>query len=196
MPKLLRTALCLLPPLLLAPSVQAHPHVWIDATLTPQFDGERIIAFDVTWHFDEFYSELVQQDFDSDGDGTLSQAELDALVGISAANLIDYSFFTHLKIGGEARRVLAVTQFYAEVEDGLIVYRFRVPLAEALDPRQTPVAIGLFDDTYYVEISLGRRDIKLEPTSGCAARLEEDRSQPLYYGTYFPTYIHLECDGA
>lgn len=191
----IRPLLCLLPLVLAAAPAGAHPHVWIDASLQPQFQDGRITAFDITWRFDEFYSELVQQDFDTDGDGSLSQTELDALVGISATNLIDFSFFTHLKVGGEERKVLAVTEFYAEVEDGLVVYRFRVPLADTPDPRQTPVAIGLFDDSYYVEITLPKSDIHLDAASGCQARPAEDKDQPLYYGTYFPTYIHLECGG-
>lgn len=189
----IRLLLVVLAGLALARPAAAHPHVWIEATLAPVFESERLVAFDVTWTFDDLYSELVRMDFDQDGDGTLSQRELDALVGISAANLVEYSFFTHLRIGTERPRVTRVQDFYAEPAGDLILYRFRVPLPQPVDPAVTPVAVGLFDETYYVDILLIERDIALDPASGCAAHLEQDREQPLYFGTFFPTYAVLDC---
>lgn len=190
----IRLLLALLAALAMTRPAAAHPHIWIEATLAPVFDSEQLVAFDVTWTFDDLYSELVRLDFDQDGDGTLSPRELDALVGISAANLVEFSFFTHLRIGGERLRVSRVREFYAEVEeDGLILYRFRVPLPEPVDPAATPVAVGLFDDTYYVDILLIEQDIALDPASGCSARLEEDLGQPIYFGTFYPTYALLDC---
>ncbi len=176
-------------------AADAHPHVWIEATLSPVFAGRQVTAFDITWTFDDFYSELVRQDFDQNGDGNLSQSELDALVGISAANLVEFSFFTHLRIGQERLRVTRVQAFYAEEAGELILYRFRVPLPEPVDPAVTPLAVGLFDETYYVDILLIERDVALDPASGCAVRLEQDLEQPLYFGTFFPTYATLDCHG-
>lgn len=146
----------------------------------------------MTWLFDDFYSALVQEDFDGDGDGSLSQQELDALVGISAVNLSGYSFFTHPKIGDSKRRVPLVKEFYAEVTEGeLILYRFRVPLSEPVDPKD--LAVGLYDDSYYVDVALAEGDVRAPP--GCRATFEQDLNDPLYYGTYFPTFVRLDCDG-
>ena len=168
----------------------AHPHVWIDATLSYVVEGGKVTALDVTWLFDDLYSALVQEDFDGDGDGLLSQQELDALVGVSAINLMEYSFFTHVKIRSDRHNVGAVKEFYAEVNDeGLVLYRFRVPLPEPIDPQD--LAVGLFDDSYYVDVALAE-DAVLVP-EGCQARLEQDQSEPLYYGAYFPTYVRFDC---
>lgn len=193
------TALLLLLLLLLPAALpaRAHPHVWIEATLGIETTAGKVTAFEVTWVFDDLYSELVRQDFDLDGDGRLSQQELDALVGISAANLMEYSFFTHLLVDGEARRITAVKEFYADLlEDGLLRYRFRVVPAEPLDPKATPVAIGLYDESYYVDILLPPRDVALDPTSGCRTVERQDLVPPLYYGSFFPTYLLLDCAGA
>lgn len=191
----IRLLLAVLAVLALARPAAAHPHVWIEASLAPVFDGGNLVAFDVTWTFDDLYSELVRMDFDQNDDGALSQNELDALVGISAANLVEFSFFTHLRIGGERPRVTRVQEFYAEEAGELILYRFRVPLPEPVDPAVTPVAVGLFDETYYVDILLIERDIALDPATGCSAHLEQDMDQPIYYGTFFPTYAVLDCQG-
>jgi ABC-type uncharacterized transport system substrate-binding protein len=181
----------------LPPPAAAHPHVWIEATLGIETIDGMVTAFDVTWTFDDLYSELVRQDFDLDGSGHLSQQELDALVGVSAANLMSYSFFTHLKVGEEQRRIIAVKEFYADVlEDGLLRYRFRVALPEPVDPRATPLAIGLYDESYYVDILLPPNDVSLDLASGCRATPRQDLVEPLYYGSFYPTYLLLECPGA
>lgn len=187
----MRRFLALLPLLLLLPlPTAAHPHVWIDATLGYVFENGKVTALEVTWLFDDFYSALVLEDFDTDGDGSLSQQELDALVGISAANLMSYSFFTHLKIAGAKQYVALVKEFYAEVADGdLILYRFRVPLPGPTAPED--LSVGLFDDSYYVDIALG--EAAISAPAGCRATLAQDQSEPLYYGTYFPTYVRLDC---
>ncbi len=197
MTRLLRLLLRL-PLLLLLPlPAAAHPHVWIEATLGIETIEGKVTAFDVTWVFDDLYSELVRQDFDLDGNGRLSQEELDGLVGISAANLMEYSFFTHLKVGEEERRIIAVKEFYADVlEDGLVRYRFRVQLPQPIDPRTTPLAIGLYDESYYVDIVLPPNDITLDLASGCRATPRQDLVEPLYFGSFFPTYLLLECQGA
>jgi ABC-type uncharacterized transport system substrate-binding protein len=186
----LRALLALLPLLLLPLPAAAHPHVWIDASLGYVVEDASVTALQVTWVFDDLYSALVLEDFDGDGDGTLSQQELDALVGISAVNLMAYSFFTHVKIDGEKHYVALVKEFYAEVtEEDLILYRFRVPLPAPTAPQQ--LAVGLFDDSYYVDIALAEGDVRVP--DGCRAALQQDRNEPLYYGSYFPTYVHLDC---
>lgn len=185
----MRRVLAMLAVLLPLPAA-AHPHVWIDATLKYVVDDGKVTALDITWVFDDLYSALVFEDFDSDGDGTLSQKELDMLVGLSAVNLMSYSFFTHLKLRGETHYVATVKEFYAEVAEGdLVLYRFRVPLPAPTDPQD--VTVGLFDDSYYVDVALAEGEISVP--EGCRARLEPDQNEPLYYGTYFPTYVHLDC---
>jgi len=182
--------LALLLALILPLPATAHPHVWIEATLGYVVDDGKVTALDVTWLFDDLYSALVLEDFDNDADGTLSQQEFDLLVGLSAANLMSYTFFTHLRIGGEKHYVAAVKEFYAEVAAGdLILYRFRVPLPAPTTPQD--LAVGLFDDSYYVDVVLTEGDV--QAPDGCRVELAEEASEPLYYGTYFPTYVRLAC---
>ena len=80
------------------------------------------------------------------------------LVGISAVNLREYSFFTHVRIGSERLNIKAVKEFYAETTDeGLTLYRFRVPLPAPTAPED--IAVGLFDDSYYVDVWLAEAAI-------------------------------------
>lgn len=186
----------LLPVLLLAllagPRAWAHPHVWVDASLTLEMQEGKVTGLAITWLFDDFYSELARSDFDQDGDGTLSQQELDALAGVSALNLSENSFFTHLRVGAERRRVPVVQGLYIEDDGVQLLYRFRVTLPTPVDPVATPFAVGLFDEGYYVDIALSDKEIQVQD-SACRMVPREALDEPLYYGTYYPTYYHLVC---
>ncbi len=187
----------LLMPLLLLASfavrpATAHPHVWVDSSLELEMDEGKVTGLAVTWRFDDFYSEMVRLDFDQNRDGSLSQKELDALVGISATSLSAHSFFTHLRVGDEQREVKAVKDFYAEDDGTQILYRFRIPLPEPIDVNETPFSIGFFDKGYYVDLTLADKNITV-PDSACRMVPKEALDQPLYYGIFYPTYYHLAC---
>lgn len=171
---------------------EVHPHVWVDATLNLEMTDGKVTALAIVWQFDEFYSELVRSDFDQDGDGALSQVELDALVGVSAASLSEHSFFTHLRIGDERPTVAVVRDFYIDDDGERVAYRFRVPLRQPVDVSKTPFAVGLFDEGYYVDIALQDSNISVQDPA-CRMVPKEALDQPLYYGMVFPTYYHLSC---
>jgi len=195
MPRLLSAMLFGIACLLTTAPAAAHPHIWVDGELALVSDNGTVTALDIVWHFDPFYSEMVRADFDLDGDGSLSQQELDALVGISAANLPLSSFFTRYEIDGERFSVGAVRQFFADDDGEKITYRFRVVLNETVDPTRDALVIGLFDDGYYVDIAVADRDIEvgLDPALGCALVPRQAMDEPLYFGLFYPTYLHLEC---
>ena len=58
----------------------AHPHILIDATLTVGFDAQgRIASLRNSWTFDSAFSVWMVQGLDTDGDGTVSSAEMQEL---------------------------------------------------------------------------------------------------------------------
>ncbi|MEO1192521.1 MAG: DUF1007 family protein [Pseudomonadota bacterium] len=186
--------LALVPLLATAGPAKAHPHVWVEAGVELIMKDDKVTALDITWLFDDFFSELARWDFDLDGSGSLSQQELDALVGVSATTLSESSFFTHLRIGEERPPVRLVRDFYIE-DDGIqLLYRFRVVLPEPVDPAQTDFSVGFFDEGYYVDVDMRPEDMTIP--SGCQFIPREALDQPLYFGLFFPTYYHLVCASA
>lgn len=62
----------------------AHPHVFVDTSLTVTLGDERkISSVEIAWAYDEFYSLLILQDMglDDDADGVLTELELSQLQG-------------------------------------------------------------------------------------------------------------------
>lgn len=75
----------------LAPgTLQAHPHIFIDAGLHLIVEEGRVTAVEVTWLYDELYSLLLMQDhgLDEDFDLALTEEEVIRMLGFD----LDWSF--------------------------------------------------------------------------------------------------------
>lgn len=176
----------------------AHPHVWIYASVVLQGRERAVEALRVTWAFDEFYSALIAQDLDADGNGRLDAGELADLAQQSEASLRDYSFFTYLKIGGKRLTVDRVEDFHVAMEGGVLRYRFTVPVPSRPDPTETSVAFSLYDETFYVAVELdGGEAVSLEGDLAAACRpiYTEDEDNPIYFGMVYPLLVQIRCDG-
>src|SRR5215470_6553842 len=91
-----------LPILLLSTApASAHPHLFIDYTVTVIFDDTAAQAVRMSWTFDEMYSAMLLHDF-------TSRPSRDALTPADVHNLrkrafeytVDYHYFVDLKLNG------------------------------------------------------------------------------------------------
>lgn len=185
---------------LTAAEVRAHPHVWIDVSLELRFDARVLRDMRVTWVFDEYYSAFAVQDFDANGDGKLDAAEL-AVLDEGHKGLGEYSYFTHLKVGNglaiENLKVETVENFEASMMEGRLVYAFDVPLPEGLDPRESRVGVGFYDETYYIDLNVGsirKPRVTANWPGGCEPVVLEDTDNPIYFGMVNPLYVQIRCD--
>lgn len=176
--------------------VEAHPHVWIDADVALRFQDRRIAALEVTWLFDEFFSQTAIEDFGKHRRGQLDGAELKSLVAQSSASLKNYSYFTYLQIGENRRRVGAVDDFTAEMKGKRLVYHFVVPVEPAVDPKQQSFGFLLYDETYYVYVAIAEGHnvtYRGDVPGHCTESREADKTTRLYFGFDFPTLIRISC---
>ena len=158
-----------------APGVAlAHPHVWIDARNGLEFDAEgRIVALDVEWMFDEFYTAFAIDGLDTDGDGKIEEEELQPLAKLNVTSLKDYRYFTEVDLGGMPLEYAEVTQYGSRMEDGRLVLRFRLPFAEPADPREDAFSVVSYDPSFYIAIDMAENEpVTLAGGAGCNARLE------------------------
>ena len=139
--------------------VQAHPHIFVDTGLSVQVDAAgQLQAIEITWAYDEFYSLLIFEDqgLDTDGDGTLSSAEMAQLQGFDLRWSEGYLGDIYVTSGGDAEAALAVLgppdHLSTTVVDGRITSRHRRVL-------QQPIAadgavIRAYDPTYYTAYTM------------------------------------------
>ena len=183
--------------LLLGRAAWAHPHVWILADVNLRGTGGVVEALEIEWFFDEMYSALVIQDFDLNGNGALDPEELQTIAGMSTESLKEVNYFTVLALDEQRLPVAEVEDLTVRVEDGVLIYSFRVPLPEKVDPRDAAFGFALFDQTYYVDVQLnGRGAVKVsdQDFGGCRPIPTEDEDNPIYYGMVYPLLVRIRCE--
>jgi ABC-type uncharacterized transport system substrate-binding protein len=136
---------------LFAAPLGAHPHMFVDTGLKFEVnDASQITGVTMTWTYDELFTLLILEDYelDSDGDGVLTEAELDVLYGF---DLIEWpeGFEGDLYVysNGDKIEMPRPTPVSVSVENGQITathYREIPPVGT------DGVEILQYDPTYYV----------------------------------------------
>lgn len=173
----------------------AHPHVWVTAQATVVMEAGKVTAVTQRWGFDEIFSDFVKTEYDADGNGTFDGEETRAVAEGAFASLAEFGFLTHLRVGGEVRPAGGFRDFKVTLEGGRAVYDFTLPLAQPVDPVAQPVTLGLYDDTFYIDVAFSAERPVTFAGGGerCAAELREDAEHPIYYGMVNPIVADLRC---
>lgn len=78
----------------------AHPHTFIDVDVNVSGD-KHIDKITIQWKFDEMTSQTLLADFDADTNGLMDAKETLDFKKTVFDDLIEFSYFTHLKIAGK-----------------------------------------------------------------------------------------------
>ena len=177
----------------------AHPHVWIDASVEVLFENNRVVGYRIAWTFDELISAAMLEDFDTDGDGTISAVEAPEVVTQIFEPYAEINHMTLLRVDGAETAFARVADASASAADGRLSIIFTAALATPLDPRSHALALGVFDPEYFVEILLDG----LEPVrfagdwpADCIPQIREDIENPIYFGLVAPPTVMVKCGGA
>jgi len=179
--------------------VHAHPHVWIDVVATFVFERGKLAGVRLDWTFDEFLSDTLLRTYDTDKDGRFDEKETQQIQEQGFSSLKDLNYFTHLSLGGNKVSIREVTDFSVILRNGRVVYRFTVPLHPAVDAARTPVALSVYDETYYVHVAFDQTDpVRFGgiPKLACRYEVREDKKNPIYFGLVFPQQARLDCKEA
>src|SRR6185295_5668741 len=124
----------------------AHPHVFIDNTVTFVFTGDKITGLRLLWTFDEVFSETLLEDFDTDRDGSFSAAEIAKIKKTSLPSLKQFDYFVHLWVDGKPFKSFDATDLMVTHKGDSVSYDMQITLATPLDPRQGKLEAAIFDD--------------------------------------------------
>lgn len=180
-----------------APSARAHPHAFIDAKIAVHFNEAKITRLSVTWWFDEDYSATLTDVFDADHDGKLSSAEASAFAVHMGKVLAGHHYFVDLLTGSKRWGIDRAEKMTAAIEaDGRLRLTFDLVLPAPVDPHV--FAVSVYDPTYYIEVGFVAKSPAsfvggLDP--GCTAKVEEDSSNPIYFGAVLPQILRFVCSG-
>jgi ABC-type uncharacterized transport system substrate-binding protein len=175
----------------------AHPHIFITATATALFAGDRITGLRIEWLFDDVFSDTVIQDHDADHDGRFDAKEIADIAANAFAAVKDFHYFTYVWVDGKMVEPLRVRDFTASQDKGLVTYGFVVPLPAPVDPRVARVQAELYDETYYVQVDLAEtRPVRFAGGgAACQGRIARDGKRRYYGGVMVPLQITVACGG-
>jgi len=174
--------------------VFAHPHVFIDNTVTIVFDHSGLTGIRVKWGFDEMFSSMIIHDYDTNKDSTFSHDEIDKIKNGAFSNLKSYNYFTYLKINGEEFIVKYVKDFSADLNSNKVVYNFFIPCHVSATSSYKEIKLSMYDSTYYTDIMLANQNpVSFVNTSLIEYRYEiqDNTKKAFYYGQVFPQEIIL-----
>jgi ABC-type uncharacterized transport system substrate-binding protein len=131
----------------------AHPHVFVDHTITVIVGPDGLDGIQFAWTFDEMFSSMIALTFDTDKDKSFSPAEARTVEQKHFSNLKDFGYFLHLRVDDKAATIAGYRDFQVKLVNGQVVYAFTVPLKAG----EGALEIAVDDPTYYSAFALNQR---------------------------------------
>ena len=155
----------------LAPPAQAHPHVWITAKAEIVYAADgNVSGVRHHWTFDAGYSAYLTQGLDKNGDGKLTPDELQDMAKENAESLVEFDYFTVLKVNGAKQAFEPPREYGMTFENGLARLSLLLPVKSP--PNGKTLSLEVYDPTFFVSFSLAEGDdaVRLAGApKGCAA---------------------------
>ena len=168
----------------------AHPHVYVDATLTFVVDDSGLVAVRQNWLFDEIFSQAIMGDLDLTPQTLATPEGQEKIKGGAFAYLANYDYFTLIESGGKRLPVTA-EDFRASIREGRFIYDFTVPIGLPFDQIRD-FRMAVFDKDYYSDILLMKEAISFDVTGPAqvshAIRQAKDHT---YWQFIVPEAVHL-----
>jgi ABC-type uncharacterized transport system substrate-binding protein len=140
-----------LPLLCVPPPAAAHPHVFIEHTVTLVMKEERLEALRFSWVFDEMFSATLRSNFVKGKPEKLPKETVAQIEQRAFANLAAFNYFIDLKVNDQPFKVTRITDFDVMFAGTRAVYQFTVPLGELKQQPKNVVEIAVFDPEYYID---------------------------------------------
>jgi ABC-type uncharacterized transport system substrate-binding protein len=175
----------------------AHPHVLIDVQTVVEFRQGMIVSLLMGWKFDPVYSASLMKDFDANKDGRLDAKEMAKIEKEAFQDTRPQSYFTYPKVDGKPVTGLAATDFKVMGVKDSLLYAFRLPLPQPVDPRKTSFSFSTYEETYYIDIDFPTDNavvVNGEGSAGCRATIAPDRANALLGGVVIPKKAEIVCD--
>ncbi len=172
----------------------AHPHVWIDYSVTVVFDDQQLTGFEMEWIIDAMLSEqIIYENGLSAGMADFQQAE--AVRTGYFDNLRHYNYFTHIWIDDWRFWVEIVQDFSVEVRDRLIVYRFFVPCIVPVEAAAQSIRLIASDPDIFVDFRWHLQNpVQIKQSGGVTADAELVRDSSRSIVPDFVTPLVLQVD--
>jgi ABC-type uncharacterized transport system substrate-binding protein len=127
----------------------AHPHVFVDYSVTLVLAGDSLDGIRLTWTFDDLFSGFILQEFDRDRNQLLSPDETRQIEQKHLPEFHRVSYFTTVSVNGKPTAIQAARGFRASAAKGIVTYEFVLPIKASL-AATTALEVVIDDPVYYI----------------------------------------------
>jgi ABC-type uncharacterized transport system substrate-binding protein len=130
------------------------------------------------WTFDSAYSAYVTQGLGPNGSGKPTPEELKELAKVNAESLVEFDYFTILKVNGAKQAFEPPRDYGLTIDEGQVVLTIVLPVKESARANKT-ASLEIYDPTYFVSFSLAQGDdaVRLAGApKGCAATVSRPKT--------------------
>ncbi|QGY39729.1 DUF1007 family protein [Pseudodesulfovibrio cashew] len=179
-----------------APSVSAHPHVYVDASLTFHIDESGLRSMEERWLFDEIFTNAILADVDLTAETLALTSGQETIKKGAFAYLANYGYFTFIENGGKRIPITEVTNFRASLSDGRLVYEFSVPIGLPFD-QVKDFRAAVFDKDYYTDILLVKEALRFKVDGGAqVSHTVLPAKDQKYWQFIVPEAVHLSLSAS
>ena len=179
--------------LFVSQKAQAHPHVFVDCSLTFEFDAEGLKGIRQKWWFDEMFANMILGDFDKNHDNRLTPQEAKELEQGAFINLKNFDYFTHIYVDGLPIKSVEAVEFKPAIEDSTLVYNFFVPVRITKDKRKHVAMVAIYDESFYTSFQMDPKNKLVNQPAGynTTLSLEPVPDMAYFHGQITPEAVIL-----
>lgn len=171
---------------------KAHPHVFINSEVNISFDSIGIIGFNIQWTYDMMFTELMLNEFDSNGDKKFDSKEIKKLYSKAFSNLKKHNYLTHIFIANTELNIKKITLFNAEIKNGQMIYSFFIPVKIVAKNEFQNIKIYCYDESYYMDMIFNEDNpLVLQNADNFITSFSngEDENMAYYFKQIYPQFI-------
>ncbi|MGL1864222.1 MAG: DUF1007 family protein [Pseudodesulfovibrio sp.] len=171
-------------------TISAHPHVYVDASLTFVVDETGLVSVKQNWLFDEIFSQAIMGDLDLTPEILATPEGQESIKNGAFAYLANYDYFTLIESGGK-RLPITTEDFKASINEGRFSYDFTVPINLPFDQIKK-FRTAIFDKDYYSDVLLMKDAIKFEITGTAEVKhVVRQAKDHTYWQFIVPEAVHI-----
>jgi ABC-type uncharacterized transport system substrate-binding protein len=138
---------------------------------------------------------MIVTDYDCNQNNQLEPSEITIIQSEAFDSLVEYDYFTFIKICGRSFKVTSVQDFSASLIVNQLIYQFFILCPVSGDSVFKEIIISQYDPTYYSNVALEKKQpIVFENEEGFETRYHiiVNKKEAYYYDQIHPVEIILQ----
>ena len=175
--------------------LHAHPHVFVDCSLTVIFDQHGLAGFHNHWVMDRMFSGNMLSSFApgyNPDQLTLTPSDIKSIKKGAFDSLAKHNYFQHIHIQNKAIKNLIAQDFNAKPTTQGLVYDFFIPCYLKSKHNLSTVKMSVYDESFYTSIQISSFMISESDNLSISHTVDYMNSFAYYMGQIKPKGVTIQ----